>query len=132
MEAVQSVQFFVGTLFGLYPLNRPDRYFYTYYKSDLQNGLISREQAQEIVDNFCLSLSTRVFSRAACGFIVGGQDANGNLVENDLTYMFLTALDHIRMPDPNGALAVNEKTSQEILRYAADILSRGVTHPAFF
>jgi formate C-acetyltransferase len=46
--------------------------------------------------------------------------------------MFLTALDHIHMPDPNGALAVSSETSDEILRYAADILSHGVTHPAFF
>ena len=128
-EALQSVQFFLGTLFGLYPLNRPDRYLYPYYAEDVRTGVLTRDEAQELIDNFCLHVSTRVFSRAACGFIVGGQDAQGNLVENELTYMFLTALEHIRMPDPNGALAVNDQTSDDILHYSVEILSKGITHP---
>ncbi len=131
-EAVQSVQFFLGGLFGLYPLGRPDRYLYPYYKKDIESGAIDREFAQELIDNMCLYISDRVFTRAACGFIVGGSDARGGVVENDLTYMFLTALGHIKLPDPNGALAVNEKTSDGILRYAAKILSEGTTHPAFY
>ncbi len=131
-EALQSVQFFLSGLFGLYPLNRPDRYLYEFYKKDVRSGALTREFAQELIDNFCLHVSTRVFSRAACGFIVGGQDKDGNLVENDLTYMFLTALDHLRLPDPSGALAVCQKTGDEILKYSAEILSKGTTHPAFY
>lgn len=131
-EAIQSIHFFLGTLFGLYPLNRPDRLFIDFYERDLQEGRIAREEAQELIDNFCLHVSTRVFSRAACGFMVGGRLPDGRTVENELTWMFLTALEHIRMPDPNGALAVTADTSDEILRYAADILAKGVTHPAFF
>lgn len=131
-EAIQSTQFYLGTLFGLYPLNRPDRYLFKYYDKDIQDGVITREEAQELIDNYCLHVSNRVFSRAACGFIVGGRNEQGDLVENELTYMFLTALEHIRMPDPNGALAVSNDTSEKILAYAADILSKGTTHPAFF
>jgi len=131
-EAIQSVQFFLSTLFGLYPLGRPDKYLYEYYERNIKEGRLTREFAQELVDNFCLYVSDRVFTRAACGFIVGGRNADGSLVENDLTYMFLTALDHIKLPDPNGALAVNKKTSDDILMYASEILSRGTTHPAFY
>ncbi len=131
-EAIQSVQFFLGTLFGLYPLNRPDRYLWEYYERDKASGMITQAEAQDLIDNFCLYVTDRVFSRAACGFLVGGQRVDGSLVENDLTYMFLTALDHIRMPDPNGALAVNAGTSDALLAYAAEVLSHGVTHPAFF
>ncbi len=131
-EAVQSVHFYIFNMFGLYPLGRPDRYLLPYYERDIKNGRLTREFAQELVDNLCLGVSGYVFSRAACGFIVGGSDKNGELVENDLTYMFLTALHHIRMPDPNGALAVNSKTSKEILSYAADILGEGTTHPAIY
>ena len=77
-EAVQSVQFFLSTLFGLYPIGRPDRYLYPYYQKDLENGNLTREFAQELIDNFCLYVSDRVFSRAACGFIVGGRDERGD------------------------------------------------------
>lgn len=131
-EAIQSVQFFLSGLFGLYPLNRPDRYLYSYYKKDIESGTLTKAFAQELIDNFCLYVSDRVFSRAACGFIVGGQDKDGNLIENDLTYMFLTALDHLKLPDPNGAISVNRHTSADILTYCAEILAKGTTHPAFY
>lgn len=131
-EAVQSVHFYIYNMFGLYPMGRPDRYLLPYYEEDLKNGKITKAFAQELIDNLCLKVSTYVFARAACGFIVGGSDKDGNLVENDLTYMFLTALRHIRMPDPNGALAVNRQTSAECLRYAVDILGDGTTHPAIY
>ncbi len=131
-EALQSIQFFLSTLFGLYPLGRPDRYLWHYYRQDIANGTLTVALAQELIDNFCLCVSDRVFSRAACGFIVGGRELNGNTVENDLTYMFITALDHLKLPDPNGALAVTPDTSEELLSYCAEILSHGTSHPAFY
>ena len=131
-EAVQSVHFFLSTLFGLYPLARPDRYLFELYEKDIKNGSLTRELAQDLIDNFCLGVSDRVFSRAACGFMVGGEGEAGKNVENELTYMFLTSLAHLKLPDPNGALAVNENTSDALLEYAAEILSEGTTHPAFF
>ena len=36
-EALQSIQFVLSTLFGLFPLNRPDRYLIEYYESFLYN-----------------------------------------------------------------------------------------------
>ncbi|MBR5528532.1 MAG: hypothetical protein IKV97_05950 [Clostridia bacterium] len=131
-QAVQSVHFYLFNMFGLYPLGRPDRYLLPYYENDIKNGVLTKEFAQELIDNLCLGVSGYVFSRAACGFIVGGSDGYGNLIENDLTYMFLTALNHIKMPDPNGALAVNEKTSKDCLAYAAHIIKDGTTHPAIY
>ncbi len=131
-EAIQSVHFFLSSLMGLYPLGRPDRYLYKYYEKDIASGKLTKEFAQELIDNFCLGVSDRVFSRSACGFAVGGLDEDGNCIENDLTFMFLTALEHLRLPDPNGALSVNENTSDELLCYAGELLSKGVTHPAFY
>ena len=131
-EAVQSVHFFTFNCFGLYPLGRPDRYLLPYYERDIKNGTLSKDEAQFYVDSLCLLVSTYVFSRAACGFVVGGTDKYGMTVENDLTYMFITALEHIRMPDPNGALAVSADTSDELLDYSCRVIGKGVTHPAIY
>lgn len=131
-EAVQSVHFYTFNMFGLYPLGRPDRYLYPFYRRDIDNGTLTVPRAQELIDNLCLLISTYVVPRAANGFIVGGYDRNGKLVENELTYMFVTALDHVRMPDPNGAIAVNADTGKELLSHACDILGEGVSHPAFY
>lgn len=131
-EAVQSVHFFTFNCFGLYPLGRPDRYLLPYYERDRARGTLTRVDAQFYIDSLCLLVSTYVFSRAACGFIVGGMDASGKPVENELTGMFITALDHVRMPDPNGALAVSPDTSDELLDYACHVIGKGVTHPALY
>lgn len=131
-EALQSMHFFTFNLFGLYPMGRPDRVLYEYYKRDIESGILTKELAQELVDNFCLLVSDYTFHRAASGFIVGGRDKDGNVTENDLTYMFINALEHIRMPDPNGALAVCSDTSEEMIKFAVDIVAKGVTHPAFY
>jgi len=131
-EAVQSVHFFTFNCFGLYPLGRPDRYLLPYYERDIKNGTLTKTEAQFYVDSLCLLVSTYVFSRAACGFIVGGTDKDGRTVENDLTYMFITALEHIRMSDPNGALAVSSDTSDELLDYSCSVVGKGVTHPAIY
>ena len=73
-EAIQSVQFYLSNLFGLYPLNRLDRYLYPFYERDMKNGTLTKELVQDLIDDFCLAVSDRVFTRAACAFIVGGQD----------------------------------------------------------
>lgn len=131
-EALQSMHFYTYNMFGLYPIGRPDRLLYDYYENDIKNGVLTPELAQELVDNYCLLISDYVFHRAASGFIVGGRRADGSVVENELSYIFLNALEHIRMPDPNGALAVCSDTSDEILNFAVDIVSKRVTHPAFY
>lgn len=131
-QAVQSAHFFTFNLAALYPLGRPDRYLLPFYEQDIKNGTLTKEKAQDIIDNFCLLVSTYVPSRAAMGFIVGGRDKNKKLVENDLTYMFITALNHIKMPDPNGALACNRDTSRELIEYAVKVVGEGTTHPAFY
>lgn len=131
-QAVQSAHFFTFNLAGLYPLGRPDRYLLPFYEQDIKNGTLTKQKAQDIIDNFCLLVSTYVPSRAAMGFIVGGRDKDKNLVENDLTYMFITALNHIKMPDPNGALACNKETSKELIKYAVKVVGEGTTHPAFY
>ena len=66
-EAVMSVNFFLSTLFGLYPLGRPDKYLLELYEKDVAEGNLTTEFAQELIDNLCLAVSDRVFSRAACG-----------------------------------------------------------------
>ena len=131
-EALQSMHFFTFNLFGLYPMGRPDRLLIDYYENDIKNGSLTVELAQDLIDNYCLLVSDYVFHRAASGFIVGGRRADGSVVENDLTYLFLNALEHIKMPDPNGALAVCSDTGDEVIKFGVDIVAKGVTHLAFY
>lgn len=131
-EAVQSVHFYTFSLWGLHPLGRPDRYLLPYYEADLKSGRITRAFAQELIDNLCLLMAAYILPNLANSLMVGGTLADGTPVENDLTWMFLTAIDHIRVPDPGTALCVSSKTSDGLLDYAVEILSRGNPHPAIY
>ncbi len=131
-EALQSIHFYTYNLFGLYPAGRPDQYLLSFYKSDMETGRLTKDRAQELIDNFCMLYSTYIFSHLATSLMIGGKDKNGNQVENDLTYMFLTSIEHTKMADPSVGLCVNENTSEEILRYAINIISQGYTHPSLW
>lgn len=131
-QALQSIHFYTFTLRGLYSAGRPDQDLLKYYEHDLACGLITREFAQELIDNYCLTFASYIAGCTAVGLMVGGSDEEGNLVENDLTWMFLTAISHINMPDPNTGLCVNSRTSVALIKYALHLLGQGYAYPAFW
>ncbi len=46
--------------------------------------------------------------------------------------MFLNSIRHTHSADPSIGLIVTEKTSDEILKFAGEIVAEGFTHPAFW
>lgn len=131
-QALQSIHFYTFVLRGLYSGGRLDQDLLPYYEADIAAGVLTREFAQELVDNYCLTYAIYIQPNCAAGIMVGGTDEQGNPVENDLTWLFMYAVDHIRMPDPNLALSVTEHTSESLLQYAMDMIGRGCTFPSFW
>ena len=131
-EALQSVHFYTFSLYGIYSAGRPDQYLYPFYRHDIDSGIMNDEESQELIDCFCLHYMTNMCSWAAAGFEVGGQTRSGQFVENELTWMFLNSIRHTHSADPSIGLIVTEKTSDEILKFAGEIVAEGFTHPAFW
>ena len=129
LEALQSIHMFTWSLYGLYSFGKPDLYLYPYYKRDIENGTLSPEKAQELIDCFFLQSIPNVNSWAAEGLMLGGRDENGNLVENELTWHFLTAIEHTQIPDPNVGFCVTDETGGEVLKYAAKLICAGCCQP---
>ena len=79
---------------------RFDQYMYPYYSRDIEEGRLTREFAQELIDCIWVKLNDLNKCRdadSAKGFagyslfqnlIVGGQDAHGRDVTNDLSFMY--------------------------------------------
>ena len=128
-EALQSVHFFLYSLYGIYSAGRPDQYLLPYYRRDIEAGILDESSAQELIDSFCLQYMNNMSAWAAAGFMIGGRDPDGNQVENELTWHFLTAIRHIHTPDPNVGFCVTSETSDEILTYAAEIIRDGHGNP---
>ncbi|MBQ9115693.1 MAG: hypothetical protein IJY04_01595, partial [Clostridia bacterium] len=103
-EAVQ-VAHFISYCLSLNPLRigvqqfqlgRPDRYLYPYFERDIRDGRLDEAQAQEILDCLGIQINNRVCSGLSCGYMVGGRDASGEIVENRLTEMLMQVVDDIR------------------------------------
>ncbi len=123
---------------------RFDQYMYPYYKKDLEEGRLTREFAQELLDCIWVKLNDLNKCRDAAsaeGFagyslfqnlIVGGQDRDGNDVTNDLSFMCITASKHVFLPQPSLSIRVWNKTPHALMLKAADLTRTGIGLPAYY
>ncbi len=128
-EALQSIHLFTFSLYGLYSAGRPDQLLIDYYRNDIKNGILTEARAQELIDCYCLQYIPNMSQWAAAGFMVGGRDENGRAVENELTRHFLASISHTHTPDPNIGLCLTEETSDELVRFVADMILKGESNP---
>lgn len=128
-EALQSIHFFLFSLYGIYSAGRPDQYLLPYYRRDIASGQLTEAEAQELIDCFCLQYICNMSQWAAAGFMVGGRSPEGDPVENELTRHFLASIAHTHAPDPNIGFCVTEHTSPELLRFTAELILAGHGQP---
>ena len=139
-EAVQSVHFVTHCLslnpFRLYAqqfqLGHPDRYLLPFYEKDMENGRITKEEAQLLLDCLGIQINIRVPSGLSSGYMVGGRDENGEIVANDLTEMCMQVVDDIQLVYPAVGLCYTEGMSEKYLEKACELLKKGHSHPAVF
>ena len=137
-EAVQCAHFVTYCLsndpqrqYLQYQLGRPDRYLYKFYENDIKNGVITKSQAQELIDCLCIQINNRVTRGMSSGYMVGGRDGK-SVVVNDLTYMCLDSIENIKLVYPSVGLCFNKDMPDALLERACEILSEGCSHPAIF
>ncbi len=123
---------------------RFDQYMYPYYKKDLDSGKITREEAQELIDCIWVKLNDLNKCRDAAsaeGFagyslfqnlIAGGQDKYGRDATNDLSFMSITATEHVFLPQPSFSIRVWNGSPHEFLIRAAELTRTGIGLPAYY
>lgn len=131
-EALQSIHFITFCLEGLYQLGRPDRYLIDYYKEDIERGILTRDFAQKLIDCLCIMFNEYIDGGLAVGFMVGGRDAAGKDVTNELTYMFIESIGHTRMIYPGIGLCYTKDTPKDLMIRCCELLGEGMSHPALF
>lgn len=123
---------------------RFDQYMYPYYQKDIEEGKITREFAQELIDCIWVKLNDLNKARDAAsaeGFagyslfqnlIVGGQNEEGLDVTNDLSFMCIEASMHVALPQPSLSVRVWNGTPNELLLKAAELTRTGIGLPAYY
>ncbi len=123
---------------------RFDQYMYPYYDADMKSGKLTREFAQELIDCIFVKLNdlNKVRDAASAeGFagyslfqnmIVGGVNADGIDVTNDLSVMCIVASKHVMLPQPSLSIRVWNGSPHELLIKAGELTRTGVGLPAYY
>ncbi len=148
-EAVQAIWFLYVILqmesnASSFSPGRMDQYLYPYYKRDIQRGVLTEEAALELIECLFLKFNQIVYLRSSssakyfAGFpigfnlAVGGQDADGRHAENELTFLFLRAQEHLLLPQPNLSARVFEGSTDHFLTRCAQVVGKGSGMPQYF
>lgn len=120
---------------------RFDQYMNPYLAMDKD---ISHEFAQELVDCVWVKLNdinkTRdeVSAQAFAGYavfqnlIVGGQTEDGLDATNEMSYMCMEAVAHVKLPAPSFSIRVHQNTPDEFLYRACELTRLGLGVPAMY
>ena len=126
-EAVQFTHFF-NVIDGYDDLGRLDQYLYPFYKEDIKKGLITSSEAEKLLVEFIDNLGRHTHWQ----IVIGGLHANGTNAANELTTMIMNARHHQDKPNPSLSLRVSEKTPDEIVFKAFDLIQDSIGHPSLY
>lgn len=125
-------------------LGRMDQFLYPYYTCDLQKGVLTRQQAKDLVSAFSVKMCevVPVFSQRVVNFhggfynaqvvTVGGVDRQGKDAVNELTLIFLEVMDELRMREPNYHARIHAKSPDEYTDTIHAMLCKGSNTPALY
>lgn len=148
-EAVQSLWFLFVVLHmesnaSSFSPGRMDQYLYPYYQKDIEKGIISKQEALEILECLWLKFnqivylrnqhSAKYFAGFPIGFniAIGGIDENGCDIYHELSLLLLKAQYHLGLPQPNLSVRLNKNSSHELIQEAIKVVAKGSGMPQFF
>lgn len=124
---------------------RMDQWLYPFYKKDLDNGILTKEFALELIEVQYVKFNNPVKlkekgtvlvrnGRCAGGesLTIGGIDVDGNDATNDITMLMLEASVHTRMMNPWLCVRMHDKTPYELKVKTVECIRAGYGHPKIF
>lgn len=123
-------------------IGRVDQYMYPYFKKDLESGKLNNFQAFELAGCMLIKMSEMMWltSEAASKFFagyqpfvnmcVGGVTREGQDATNELTYLLMDAVRHVRIYQPSLACRIHNKSPKDYLRKIVSVIRSGMGFPA--
>ena len=148
-EALQSLYIYQICIFmeqnaASYNPGRMDQYLYPFYKADLENGSLTEEKAQELLDCLWVKFSEpclfqdAVTAEFAAGYpmfqnvCVGGVTTAGQDAVNPLSYLILQATMDVQLYQPSLSVRYSlAKNPNKFLRKVVELIRLGTGFPAF-
>ena len=114
-------------------LGRPDQYLYSFYKKDIEEGRITREEAGELLKLFLIKMNDSAvimsteFGEQLAGFptlaniTLGGVTREGKDAVNELSYLFLDAEKDVRLTVEEFVIRVSKSNPDAFLMKACEV-----------
>ncbi len=134
--ALQLVQF-VRVLGGRGCIGRFDQWMYPFYRRDIQQGRITREEAQELLECLFVKLNhfpgaTQADNDTLRNISLAGQTPDGRDASNELTYMCIEASGKLMLPEPKLNVRFFSDSPSGLMRACGRVLAKGANTLAVF
>jgi len=123
-------------------IGRVDQYMYPFYRADIDSGRMTEYEAFDLAGCMLVKMSEMMWitseggSKFFAGYqpfvnmCVGGVTREGFDATNDLTYLLMDAVRHVRIYQPSLAARVHNKSPQKYLKKIVDVIRSGMGFPA--
>jgi formate C-acetyltransferase len=123
---------------------RFDQTLYPFYRHSIDSGELTQEQAQELLDLLWVKFDEITLAKDGGesdtsssypefqNLNIGGLTPDGRDASNELSFMCLTALEHVLLPQPQLSAQISSKTSPKFLLRCCEVLKLGTGMPAMF
>lgn len=119
-------------------VGRADQYFYPYLAADLAAGVLTREEALSLLEEFFISfnIDSDLYPGMQQGddgqsIVLGGYDEQGNDCYNLLSELCMTACGNLCLADPKINLRVSNRTPAERFVAATHLTAKGLGFPQY-
>ncbi|MCX5881675.1 MAG: glycyl radical protein [Deltaproteobacteria bacterium] len=124
---------------------RLDQHLHPFYQKGLENGTLTREIAEELLQCFWIKFNnqpappkvgvTAAESGTYTDFAqinVGGMKPDGSDGVNDISYLLLDVIEDMRLLQPSSSIQVSKKNPDRFIKRAAEIIRTGFGQPSIF
>ncbi|MGL4792014.1 MAG: choline trimethylamine-lyase, partial [Anaerotignaceae bacterium] len=123
-------------------IGRADQYMYPFFKADIEAGRMTEYQAFDLAGCMLIKLSEMMWvtSEGASKFFagyqpfvnmcVGGVSRDGQDATNDLTYLLMDAVRHVKIYQPSLACRIHKFSPDKYMKKIVDVVRAGMGFPA--
>lgn len=123
-------------------IGRVDQYMYPFYKADIESGRMTPYEAFDLAGCTLIKMSEMMWitsegsSKFFAGYqpfvnmCVGGLTRDGQDATNELTYLLMDAVRHVKIYQPSLATRVHNKSPRQYLEKIVEVVRAGMGFPA--
>ena len=124
---------------------RLDQHLYPFFKKDISNGTLTKEEAIELLQAFWIKFNNQPAPPKVgitaeesstytdfCNINLGGLKEDGSDAVNELSYILLDVIEEMRILQPSSNVQISNKTPDDFLKRAIKIIKTGFGQPSVF